>query len=98
MQLAQCWFPGLAIFNAKHKYTFQIKYSNSTLGIYQVAIYSKQAYICDFFPEFLQVVLLTSSYLDATLRIGCSEDREEEIKYTDAILSNSTRYSVTVMA
>jgi len=49
IQLAQCWFPGLAISNAKNKYTFQIKYSNSTLGIYQVAIYSKQAYICDFF-------------------------------------------------
>jgi len=28
-------------------------------------------------PDFLQVVLLTSCYLDATLRIGGSEEKEE---------------------
>ena len=26
IQLAQCWFPGLAISNAKYKYIFQTKY------------------------------------------------------------------------
>jgi len=29
-------------------------------------------------PEFLPVALLTSCYLDATLRIGGSEEKEEE--------------------
>jgi len=27
--LAQCWFPGLAISNAKYKYIFQIKQNNT---------------------------------------------------------------------
>jgi len=33
IQLAQCWLPGLAIFNAKTDiYIFQIKYMESTLS------------------------------------------------------------------
>jgi len=29
IQLAQCWFPGLAISNAKNKHDFQIKYTEA---------------------------------------------------------------------
>jgi len=41
--LAQCWFLGLAIFNAKNNYIFQIKYteailSNSTRELLRVEI------------------------------------------------------------
>jgi len=32
IQLAQCWFPGLAISNAKYKYIFQIKYTEALLS------------------------------------------------------------------
>jgi len=32
MQLAQCWFPGLAISNAKIYYIFQIKYTEAILS------------------------------------------------------------------
>jgi len=32
IQLAQCWFPGLAIFNAKYKYIFQIKCTKAILS------------------------------------------------------------------
>jgi len=35
-----------------------------------------------FYPEFLQVVLLHGCYLDAILRIGRSEEKEEE-EYVD---------------
>jgi len=33
IQLAQCWFPGLAVSNAKkYKYIFQIKYTEAILS------------------------------------------------------------------
>jgi len=32
IQLAQCWFPGLAISNAKYEYIFPIKYMEAILS------------------------------------------------------------------
>jgi len=32
IQLAQCWFYGLAISNAKYHYIFQIKYTEAVLS------------------------------------------------------------------
>jgi len=32
IQLAQFWFPGLAISNAKYKYIFQMKYTEAVLS------------------------------------------------------------------
>jgi len=53
-------------------------YSNSTLELTKLSTTSSQL-IFVILWEFLQLVLLTSLYLDATLRVGGSEEKEEEV-------------------